>query len=226
MIKTYVANVEELKNAALFERLYALAPEHRRQKIDRIRFEKDRRLSLGAFALLQKGLRDWGICDRELALSYGENGKPFLKDYPSVFFNLSHSGERVMCAIGDCEVGCDVEKIKDTDFKTARRFFHEEEYEQILRQDPVQERREIFYRLWTLKESFLKVTGQGMSCPLDSFCINIMENEIIMKQHNGTDKDYFFREYDLKDGYRYACCGAAPGIAEKLTGTLLAADNK
>ena len=60
MIKTYVANVEELNNSALFERLYALVPEHRQNKIDRMRFEKDKRLSLGAFALLQKGLRGLG----------------------------------------------------------------------------------------------------------------------------------------------------------------------
>ena len=226
MIKTYVANVEELNNTALFDRLYALVPEHRQKKIDRMRFEKDKRLSLGAFALLQKGLRDWGICDREPALSYGENGKPFLRDYPSVFFNLSHSGERVMCAIGDCEVGCDVEKIKDTDFKIAKRFFHEEEYEQILRPGSVRERQELFFRFWTLKESFLKVTGQGMSFTLDSFCIDIRENGISVKQYNGTDGDYFFREYDLKDGYCYACCAAAPKIAEKLTKTLLATDCK
>ena len=226
MISTYVANVEELNNSALFERLYASVPEHRRQRVDRMRFDKDKRLSLGVWGLLQKGLKDWGICDKELTLSYGENGKPFLKDYPAVFFNLSHSGERVMCAIADCEVGCDVERIRDTDFKIAKRFFHEEEYGQILRQSSVQKKQEMFYRYWTLKESFLKVTGQGMSFPLDSFCIDIRENGISVKQHNGIDGDYFFREYDLKDGYCYACCAAALEIAEKLTKTLLATDYK
>ena len=144
MISTYVANVEELNNSALFERLYASVPEHRRQRVDRMRFDKDKRLSLGVWGLLQKGLKDWGICDKELTLSYGENGKPFLKDYPAVFFNLSHSGERVMCAIADCEVGCDVERIRDTDFKIAKRFFHEEEYGQILRQSSVQKKQEMF----------------------------------------------------------------------------------
>lgn len=216
MINTYAANVEELNNPALFERLYALVPEHRRQKVDRMRFEKDKRLSLGAFALLQKGLGDWGIFDKELMLSYGDNGKPFLKDYPAVFFNLSHSEERVMCAIADCEVGCDVERIQDTDFEIARRFFHEKEYEQILRQGPAQKKQELFYRYWTLKESFLKVTGQGMKLPLNEFLIDIQDAGIMVKQCVNEGKNYFFREYDLRDGYRYACCAVKPEFGENV----------
>ncbi|MBS7339195.1 MAG: 4'-phosphopantetheinyl transferase family protein [Suilimivivens sp.] len=216
MISTYVANVEELNNSALFERLYASVPEHRRQRVDRMRFDKDKRLSLGVWGLLQKGLKDWGICDKELTLSYGENGKPFLKDYPAVFFNLSHSGERVMCAIADCEVGCDVERIRDTDFKIAKRFFHEEEYGQILRQSSVQKKQEMFYRYWTLKESFLKVTGQGMKLSLDEFMIDIQDAGIAVKQCVNQGGKFFFREYDLQDGYRYACCAEMPDFGEKI----------
>lgn len=215
MIKVYIAGTEALKDTVLFQKRYREVPESRREKIDRICSEQDKRLSLGAWLLLQKGLADYGIDVKNIRLGYGVNGKPFLKDYPDLFFNLSHSGERVMCAVSAHEIGCDVEKIKENNLKVAKRFFQEKEYEQIINQETPQKRLEMFYRMWTLKESFMKVTGMGMKLPLDSFMIEISEEKITVWQEDKPE-NYFFKEYNLQDGYKYACCATENDYEEEI----------
>lgn len=98
---------------------------------------------------------------RELAESpeprycYGEKGKPYFKDSP-LSFSLSHSGELVLCAIADHEIGVDVQKVIDLDWeKLAKRFFSPMEC------DSLGTDRELFFRLWCRKEAYGKLTGEG-----------------------------------------------------------------
>ena len=132
MTNIYLANTDQLADPAVFERLYQSVPAHRREKIDAMKFAKGKQQCLGAWLLLMRGLKETGICEKDISLSYGPVGKPFLKDYPEVFFNLSHSGNRVFCAISDREVGCDVEQIRKADLSVASRFFSQEECQEIL----------------------------------------------------------------------------------------------
>lgn len=66
----------------------------------------------------------------------------------------------------DCEVGCDIEKIVDAPLEIADCFFNSPEAEYIAAS---QDKNRAFFKLWTLKESYMKMTGRGMSIPLDSF---------------------------------------------------------
>ena len=203
-IKVYVADTSCLEDNVLFENLCKTVSSQRREKINRISFDKDKRLSLGAELLLKKALSDIGVENFEV--DYIKNGKPCIKGGVDLFFNLSHSGERVMCAISCFDVGCDVEKIKPVNLKIAERFFFENEYKVIAKLTTEQERQDMFFRLWTLKESFMKVTGLGMKLPLDSFSINISDEEISVSQ-NVDENTYYFKEYDLEKDYKYSVCG-------------------
>ncbi|MGN0156102.1 MAG: 4'-phosphopantetheinyl transferase family protein [Lachnospiraceae bacterium] len=206
MIKVLIADTENLKDEKLFNCLYQTIPLWRREKIDRMRFQNDKCLSLGAWILLREGLREQGIRENEIEIAYADGGKPYLKNRPELFFNLSHSHERVMCILSDREAGCDVEKKKTVNPNVAKRFFHPAEYECMMGQKTLQEREEMFYRLWTLKESFVKMTGEGIGRPFDEFCMVIGENEIVLEQDGKQQGKYFFKEYNLSDGYCYACC--------------------
>ncbi len=209
--RVYITDTKDLEDEAVFQELYQTVSKERQAKIDRLRFPNDKRLSLAAAILLKKVLLEHGIL--EYAFSYGENGKPYLKEYPEIKFNLSHSGERVMCVISGQECGCDVEKSQNTDFKVAEHFFAEQEKEMLKNTESVEEKKDLFYRLWTLKESFLKSTGLGMRLSMKDFYFNIKDTKICVCQ-NVDGEQYYFREYDLQDGYKYAVCSVESDICD------------
>lgn len=204
--KVYMASTKELEDEQVFWNLYHLVSQKRREKIDKLRFMKDKRLSLAAELLLKKALELNGI--KEYEMESDENGKPFLAGMASVRFNLSHSDERVMCVVSDQDTGCDVEKMRDSDYKIAKHFFTDEECK-MLEEKEGEERKELFFRLWTLKESFMKATGLGMKLSLKDFSFTIKEDQIIVCQKVNREQ-YYFKEYDLKDGYKYAVCSLSP----------------
>ncbi len=182
--------------------------EHRQEKIKKMKFLEDKLLSLGAGVLLDLGLQEWGLSEGTAAFSYKGNGKPYLRDYPDRYFNLSHSGHLVMAAFSDHEIGCDVERVQSGKLKVAHRFFTEKE--QAYLADPFlseAERDALFVRLWTLKESVLKVTGEGMRMALNSFEITLSDPVQV-----SLGKEYSFLEYEMA-GYRAAVCGKGEGSA-------------
>ncbi|PYE48916.1 4'-phosphopantetheinyl transferase superfamily protein [Paenibacillus barcinonensis] len=112
-----------------------------------------------------------GVPAKELSFSRNAYGKPCLVHNPHVPFNVSHSGDWIaLIAGGTAEVGVDVEKIAPIDLQIAERFFSPQE-NAYLAAMPADQQNHTFYRLWTLKESYIKAIGTGLSLPLDSFAI-------------------------------------------------------
>lgn len=205
----YIADTDVLEDRELFEKKLLLISPERRAALAKLRFDKDRRLSLGAGLLFNKALAGFGIDAAKACIVRGEHGKPNLKEYPEVFFNLSHSESRAMCVVSDCEAGCDVERITGSRIRVAERFFTAEEQNYINAGSAGEEER--FFRIWTLKESFIKATGGGLSVPLNSFTVRVSENEAVLIREG---EQYSFYEPELNDGYRYACCTKGGQIAE------------
>lgn len=105
----------------------------------------------------------FGITD--FTVEYGKNGKPFIAG-SSVHFNLSHSGDYVLCLCGDERVGCDIQEIKPYNSKIVKRFFTDSELN-ALENSKAQDLD--FTRFWALKESALKFSGEGISGGLDRY---------------------------------------------------------
>ena len=204
--RIYIADISVLKDSSAFENLLKRVPDYRQKKAMSFKFPKGQMQSLGVGLLLHKACEDAGIVGADERVAYGENEKPYLMDFPDVFFNLSHSGERVMGVISPFDVGCDVEIIKGDRGRLAERFFKPEESAWIKHFETLEKQSEAFYRLWTLKECYMKVTGRGMSLMPDKFALRVDENENISLYHDGDRPEYAFREIDLHDGYRYAYC--------------------
>ncbi len=211
--RVYIASTMELEDEALFESLYQTVSKERQEKIDRLRFQKDKRLSLAAAVLLQKVLEWNEIYEYEIKI--GENGKPYLEGSDLPKFNLSHSEERVMCVISTEDTGCDVEFIKKPNMKIAECFLSKKEMDLLTGLQTEEEKQHMFYRLWTLKESFIKATGKGMEIPLKEFQFSFEEDNIFIQQHMNK-KQYYFKEYDLKDGYKYAVCSMNPDFGKPI----------
>lgn len=113
--------------------------------------EKDRLLCLGGAILMADIV---GITN-ESEIYFNSNGKPFANGFPE--FNISHSGDVCVLAVGDGQVGIDIEKADCENLTIAENVFSDKEYEWMC-PDPVVR----FHRLWTLKESLLKAEGTGL----------------------------------------------------------------
>ena len=207
----FAADTSVLTDDFLFEAAYARATDERKQKVDRYRFRRDQNAALGAELLLRRALDRLGI--RTLAYSYGEAGKPYLAGEDGVLFSLSHSGNYALCAVSAYEIGADIETIRKADMRIAKRFFCPTEYDRIAAQETEEARRELFFRYWTLKESFLKAVGSGLRVPMDA-CEIVLRDTVSIVQ-SIDPRQFCFREYDTIPGCRCAVCTAdAPFTAD------------
>ncbi|MBR2254533.1 MAG: 4'-phosphopantetheinyl transferase superfamily protein [Candidatus Methanomethylophilaceae archaeon] len=205
VVVTYYSDIGSIGGADRYEHLLRLMPPRRREKMDRFVFPKDRFLSMGVELLLRKALEDLGEDYEGIVMEKGPFGKPCIRG-SDIRFNLSHSERRVMCSVSEQEVGCDTEEVRPIDLDIAKRYFHGTEYEAISEEQDMVRRNLLFYRYWTLKESFMKVTGLGFSIPLDSF--EIVLGDGITVEQSVDDVDYRFASYDTGDGYMNAVCSA------------------
>lgn len=196
--------VRPLNDDELFKYYYDNLSAERRKKTDAFRFRKDKNLSLGAGILLNEGLKKYGLSEKEMTYGTYENQKPYFKDRPDIHFSISHSGVFAAAAFSDGDIGIDIEEIKETDFKIAKRFFAEDEYNYLENITDKNLRNREFYRLWTLKESFMKITGKGMQLPLNSFCIHIDSNDISVE--SSIDDKFYFYESSMIDGFCASLC--------------------
>ena len=199
----YAASVLPLQCADLYRLAYERASPERQKKADGYRFEKDRRLSLGVEMLLRYGLREANVPYDRLRIKTNDAGKPVFTN-ADLHFNVSHAEDWAICAISDAEIGCDIEKIRSADLRIAQRFFCPEEYHHIIEQASAVEQDLLFYRYWTLKESFIKATGLGMQLPFNAFRIELGER--IRVSQSVDQREYFFTEFGDISGYCCAVC--------------------
>ena len=134
--------------------------EQRRTKVMKFKHEQGRKLSAAAYMLLCKALREeYGINEAPL-FEYSEHGKPSIVGHPEIFFNLSHCRSVAACVVASSPVGVDVEDVREFKDSLARYVLNDEEYAMIS-SSPQPDRE--FIRLWTMKESCLKLTGEGIT---------------------------------------------------------------
>lgn len=140
------------------EEVLSRLPDWRLQKAMSYRFPIDRFLCAKSFLMLEQMLRRGFGLSGCPEFSYKKNGKPYLKEYPEIFFNISHCRKGIACAVCDCPVGVDIEEIQPGLEIRSLVLNREEEDAVKMSETPDVE----FTRIWTRKESFLKLTGEGI----------------------------------------------------------------
>lgn len=148
----------------LTEALAAVSAERRTYAL-RYRREEDQRLCLSAYLLLQRALREEYGLSEVPPFCIGEHGKPALEGYSDIHFNLSHCREAVACVVSTHPVGIDIEMVDSYDEALLPTTMNEKEQQMIL-ESPHPE--STFIRFWTMKESLLKLTGEGITDNLPS----------------------------------------------------------
>ena len=125
---------------------------------DRLSFAKCR-------SILRSTLSKWLNCDpNEINIIHRENGKPYLEHSKVIEFNITHTKGLAAIAFSiDSEIGIDVENLNreiNLD-QVAKKVFTKSE-QSLIDSNNQKDKKKMFYRLWTSKESYLKATGLGL----------------------------------------------------------------
>lgn len=192
-----------------FAAFQALASPGRRERAGRFLRREDASRALVAEALLRLAARAAGSDLDGATLHLNRYGKPFVAD-AGFEFNLAHSGEWVICATDAEEIGVDVERHHEIGSGIAEHFFSRAENAFLAGLAQQAARLRAFFDIWSLKESYIKAIGKGLSCPLDGFaCLPSASGSIGFHPFDGGLPRRHFQLVDLRPGYSCALCTAA-----------------
>ena len=195
MFKLFVTNINSLSKRDID----AISNE-RKAKALMYSFKNDQLLSYAACIAFDKGLKTYNLYEKDVVIEYGNNGKPSLKDYPQIHFNISHSGELAIAAFSDSEIGCDIEQVRKLKESVLNSCFTNEEISYI---NNSEDKDFAFTEIWTLKESFLKCLGLGIAFKLNKF--SVIKNGKIELMQSINEKAYKFVQERI-DNYLIAIC--------------------
>ena len=160
-INDHLAEMSEEQTEELINSL----PEWRREQALRYKHLQGRKECAVGYMELLRGLRERFTINDSPSFTYNEHGKPFLKEYPNLYFSISHCREAAGCFIADRPCGLDIEYIRNAKPDLVRHTMSPEETESIF----AAENPDIaFTRLWTQKEAVLKLIGTGIIDDLHS----------------------------------------------------------
>ena len=127
-------------------------------------------------------------------------GKPFL-DSNKYYFNISHSGEYVIFAVSDDEIGIDIQKMDEINLGISERFFSPYEAKFIKKCNSFKR----FYIIWTIKEAYIKYSGQGLNKTLNSFIVLHYNNSYYIYD-SCLRSDIVISSFDWEKEYRISIC--------------------
>ena len=175
--------------------MISLLSSDRYAKMQKLRSPLKKKASVAAYLLLRLALKvDYGI-NEAVEFEYAEKGKPILRDYPHIKFNLSHSKNTVACVVSNDEVGVDVQHITPISDSVAKRVLTECEFK-AFKESMTPDN--YFCEIWVIKEAFLKKTGQGIASELRDLTADKVTDKLLYK-----GKDYY-------------CCACGPDMEIKL----------
>ncbi len=141
-----------------YNKWYNLLDVDKKQRVCRFRSESDKKRTVCGEMLARKMISDeCSIAPEEICFSYNEYGKPYATNC-KIQFNISHSGDYVVCALDTFPVGIDIERIRPIDLSIAEKVFSKEEISKVYKDKTYTE----FFKLWTLKEAYCKYKGLGI----------------------------------------------------------------
>lgn len=166
-----------------------LLDRERAERVKRYRLTDDKKRCITAGLLIRRFIGDAEIVKNEYGKPFASGGK---------YFNISHSGDYVLFALSECEIGCDIERFHYVDaVKTGRVVFTDCETEMLLSSF---DRLGAFFRLWTKKESLLKCMGEG-------FHRSARSVDVRYDFFEENEKKYFLKTWNFSD-YTVSVCSA------------------
>jgi 4'-phosphopantetheinyl transferase len=206
-VNVFILKDSKVFDAPLINNWYQYLSQDEKNKYHKFYFEKDKRLYLLSHTMLRLVISQYLGCSTK-ALKFGSNkyGKPYLLDYPECHFNLSHSKQAVALVVNqglDLSLGVDIECFHDRGetLNLATNYFSQAECV-LLNSYAYSDRNEIFFKLWTLKESYIKAIGKGLSINLNSFSFKDLDKNIKVSHYaNEANNFWRFSQKKIYDEY-------------------------
>jgi len=213
-----------ISDQALLQTYQNLLSDSERKQHQQFYFAKDRHRYLITRALTRTVLsRYTSIAADQLTFATNEFGKPrIINDLglnQEIAFNITHADNLILIGVTrDCALGVDTENSQNRTIsrELAEYSFAVQEVADFLAQ-PIEQQQQRFFEFWTLKESYIKARGMGLSIPLKQFSFrfpreNLIELDIDALQHDAPERWRFWQLRLAKD-YLVAVC------AEKINPT-------
>jgi len=170
--RIWLARPGDIVEPGLLSRYEAMLDDNESERYHRFVRADDAHLFLVSHALLRVSLssccstppKDWQFVR-------SSNGRPEIRTPLQTIllrFSLSHTKGLAGClVVEDDDVGLDVERIDRVNdcSRLAKHYFSDSE-NRALNCLPENQRRVLFFQLWTLKEAYLKARGTGLTTPL------------------------------------------------------------
>lgn len=186
----YVKKIEDVISEKELPQAILSFGMERKNEVLLISNKKKQLESAAVTILLQELLMESGYQKDEIIKD--EKGAPKLKKQKNIFCSLSHSKEYVSCAISDQAIGIDIQEMREGKReRISKRFFHKKEQELCNQNTSI----ELFYKIWTSKESYVKMLGSGLAGNMDSFYLD-MEKESICSCDGKQLASVSFKSYD------------------------------
>ena len=209
MLETYAVklNFDMKLDRSVKEDLMQSVDPSKEIRLRRFVREEDRLRGLfGDLLIRDLIIQKTSLSNDEIEFGSNEFGKPYLKGVEDFHFNLSHSGEWVVAAVDKQPVGIDIEQIQHIDLDISKNYFSDAEHQDLMNQA---DRIAYFFTLWSLKESYIKILGKGLSHPLNAFSIQFgNQDEILIKVAGEPLENIFFTQYELDENYKMGLCAS------------------
>lgn len=163
-----------------YEAMIPFLSEQRLEKINDIKNEKVKSEKICAYALLRYALfMEYGVTEPPY-FSYGEREKPYLENYPRIFFSISHAGGYSACSVADEEIGIDLQDYRPMKFDISEKICTKKEIYEVYGGDSPSPS-ETTCRLWCMKESYGKLTGKGFAEGFDTIETSELREKGLLK---------------------------------------------
>jgi 4'-phosphopantetheinyl transferase len=185
-IDLWLVFFDSLRDPRLLERYRKLLSAAERAQEPRFFFDDDRRRFVITRALVRTVLSRYSHTAPE-CWSFAQNayGRPQVvarsSTHARISFNVSHTKSLILLGVtGENAIGVDVENVsaRRASLGIADHYFAADEVA-ALHTLPAERRVERFFELWTLKESYIKARGMGLSIPLDAFSFQFPHDDSV-----------------------------------------------
>lgn len=193
-MKLYLINLNCVSQTELAEWFDAMS-DVRREEVLRLKVESKKASKIAADHLCRKAVSEFcGVSPDKIEFGKNEFGKPFAVGL-NIHFSVSHSGELVVCAVSEKEIGIDVEKIREIRPDAAKKFACESELEYIA------ENENGFFDIWTLKEAYFKCIGTGLGADIKDVSFMKKGKDFVCSKEGFT-----FIRPEMPQGYTGSIC--------------------